>query len=176
MASTAEQLVANVRRGDHAAFAELVRLHERSVLAACVSILGTEDAARDACQESFVVAFERLAQLRESAAFGGWILQIARRTAIGISRRRRRERATDHEALTQFEQRSSRFNAELLDVLEGVNRLPRHERDAVLLHYFDHPSVEEVARATNRSVGTVTKQLTRARERLRQWLEQEAIR
>jgi RNA polymerase sigma-70 factor (ECF subfamily) len=176
MALTAEQLVADVLRGNHAAFAELIRRYERSVVGVCASILGEYDAARDACQESFVVAYERLGQLRDPAAFGGWILQIARRTAIGYARRRRRERATDQEHLEQFEQRNGCSNAELLDVLDSINRLPIHERDAVLLHYFDFQSVDDVARATDRSVGTVTKQLTRARQRLRQWFEQEAIR
>ena len=61
---------------------------------------------------------------------------------------------------------------DVLDVLDQVVRLPEPERQAVLLYYFDDQTVDHISRATGRSVGTVTKQLTRARRRLRQWFEQ----
>jgi RNA polymerase sigma factor (sigma-70 family) len=51
-------------------------------------------------------------------------------------------------------------------------RLPKHERLVVMLRYFDDESVESVATMVGRSVGTVTKQLTRARDRLKKIIQE----
>lgn len=61
---------------------------------------------------------------------------------------------------------------ELLEELfRAVSRLPERQRRIVLLRYFDGLSVREVAEATGRPVGTVTKYLSRAHRRLRQLLK-----
>jgi DNA-directed RNA polymerase specialized sigma24 family protein len=52
-------------------------------------------------------------------------------------------------------------------LLEAVMRLPDHERNAVLLCHFQGHSVRDAAALTGRTVGTVTKQLSRAYARLR---------
>ena len=52
-------------------------------------------------------------------------------------------------------------------LLAAVVRLRESEKQAVMLRYFDGYSVKEVAEITGRSVGTVTKQLSRAHRRLR---------
>ncbi len=57
-------------------------------------------------------------------------------------------------------------------LLSAVARLPRHERLVVSMRYFDGCPVAEVALALGRPVGTVTKQLSRAIERLRKRLNE----
>jgi RNA polymerase sigma-70 factor (ECF subfamily) len=57
-------------------------------------------------------------------------------------------------------------------LLRLVCRLPQHERVVVALRHFDGHSVHEIADMTRRPVGTVTKQLSRAHQRLRHWLEE----
>ena len=56
-------------------------------------------------------------------------------------------------------------------LLAAVVKLPQVERQVVMLRYFGRNNVSDVARISGRSVGTVTKQLSRARIRLRQMLE-----
>jgi RNA polymerase sigma-70 factor (ECF subfamily) len=61
-------------------------------------------------------------------------------------------------------------------LLDAVRRLPAHERVAVSLRYFEGRGVNEIAQITGRPVGTVTKQLTRAIDRLRSDLAPAAAR
>ncbi|MBN1805002.1 MAG: sigma-70 family RNA polymerase sigma factor [Sedimentisphaerales bacterium] len=49
-------------------------------------------------------------------------------------------------------------------------KLPQQEKRAIMLHHFDRHSVRTIAEMTGRSVGTVTKQLSRAYTRLRKHL------
>jgi RNA polymerase sigma factor (sigma-70 family) len=174
MTQSTEELIRQVLGGRRSAFAELVRRHERSVMGVCGAILRDEDAALDASQEAFVDAFEKLDRLRSAARFGAWVLTIARRAAYRELRRRRREGTVDALQLADVPLNSEPLH-DVFDVLDQVARLPAPERRAVLLYYFDNQSVDQVSRATGRSVGTVTKQLTRARRRLRQWFEQETV-
>ena len=58
-------------------------------------------------------------------------------------------------------------------LLNRVRQLPKHERLIVSLRYFDGHGVQEIAQITGRPVGTVTKQLSRALERLRRDLQTE---
>ena len=50
-------------------------------------------------------------------------------------------------------------------------KLPSHERQVVMLKYFSGKSIREIAEMTGRAVGTVSKQLSRAHERLRNILK-----
>ncbi len=62
------------------------------------------------------------------------------------------------------------WNEPFEDLVKSVGRLPEHEQEVVIFHYIDAYSVAEVAELTGRPVGTVTKQLSRAISRLREWL------
>jgi hypothetical protein len=62
-------LVARARRGDSAAFGELVDRHRTAVYRATRAVLGSHDEAEDAAQDAFVVAYERLASFRGDASF-----------------------------------------------------------------------------------------------------------
>jgi RNA polymerase sigma-70 factor (ECF subfamily) len=58
------------------------------------------------------------------------------------------------------------------EVVQYIARLPEHERIVVVMRYVNGRSVKDIADSTGRPVGTITKQLSRAIERLRDWLTQ----
>ncbi|MCP4639036.1 MAG: RNA polymerase sigma factor [bacterium] len=156
-------LVKAVVAGDTAAYETLVRRYERAVLAVALSVLKDYHGAEDASQETFVVAYRKLGQLRQPAAFGGWLMRIARRQALRLRRMRRPEQPVVDVA-ARGEDRPSETAEHLL---AAVARLPKHERQAVMMHYFDGLSTAEAAEASGQLPGTIRKQLSRARERLR---------
>src|SRR3954470_4729101 len=84
-ASDAELVRAVVAAGGERGFAQLVGRHERSVRAAAYAVSRDRHAAEDAAQEAFVVAYRAIAELRDGAAFGGWVRRIARRQALAIA-------------------------------------------------------------------------------------------
>jgi RNA polymerase sigma-70 factor (ECF subfamily) len=166
------EIVRAVIRGDREAFATLVARHERAVWATAWRILRDDHAAADAGQEAFLRAFDRLGDLRRPERFGVWLLRIARREAIRLARRRAHDpgRPLDEAGPDPPAGRdgpSTRLPAGAEELLSAVARLPEHERLVVVLHYLDGRPVAEVAAALGRPVGTVTKQLSRAIERLR---------
>jgi RNA polymerase sigma-70 factor, ECF subfamily len=167
------EIVRAVLRGDRDAFATLVARHERAVWTTAWRVLRDNHAAADAGQEAFLHAFRRLRDLRSPEQFGIWLLRITRRESIRLSRRRVRDPSHSLDeagADPPQDPAASQLNGlsnDSEELLAAVAKLPEHERIVVALRYLDGHSVAEVAAALGRPIGTVTKQLSRAIERLK---------
>jgi RNA polymerase sigma-70 factor, ECF subfamily len=69
-------LVERVQAGDHAAFYELVRPHERGIFLAALSVVNNQADAEEVVQESILKAFKAIGTFRGEAKFSTWIIQI----------------------------------------------------------------------------------------------------
>jgi RNA polymerase sigma-70 factor, ECF subfamily len=164
-----EELVKAAQTGGAPIFADLVRRYERAAIITAYSVLKDFHLAQDAAQEAFVIAYQRLGQLRHSAAFGPWLLRIVRRRAFRLRRGRKAERIAS-EGVDRAATETGDWMEPYEEVVQQIARLPEHERIVVIMRYVDGRSVQEIADLCGRPVGTVTKQLSRAIERLRHWL------
>ena len=168
---TDAELVNSVLDGEKQAFAVLVKRYERSVRAIALDVLGDHHSAADVSQDSFVRAYEHLTRLRRPEAFGPWLMKIAHRCALDSARRRPKEMQLETGTVEVIENPNGRLDEEKQRLLAAVVKLPKAEKQVVMLRYFGENSVGEVAKIAGRSVGTVTKQLSRAHRRLRETLE-----
>lgn len=168
---TDAELVNAVLDGEKQAFAVLVKRYERPVRAVALDVLGDYHSATDVSQDAFVKAYERLSGLRKPKAFGPWLMKITRRCALDSVRRKPKETRLDTKAAPAIENPDGRLDEDKQRLLAAVVTLPKAEKQVVMLRYFGENSVNDVAEILGRSVGTVTKQLSRARIRLRKILE-----
>lgn len=166
-----EELVKAAQVGEGSAFAELVRRYERAAIITAHSVLGDFHSSQDAAQEAFIIAHQELKQLRDAASFGPWLLQIARRRSLRLRRNRNAE-PIGTECVDLATTRINGWMEPYADVVQQLARLPDHERIVTVMRYVDGHSVKEIADLTGRPVGTITKQLSRAIRRLRDWLDQ----
>jgi RNA polymerase sigma-70 factor (ECF subfamily) len=163
------ELVGRTLRGDAAAFEDLVRRYERSARAIAYTVLKNWHAAQDAAQDAFLNAYLRLASLRQSSKFGPWLLKIAHNQARANSRAHRVHQPLD----LANDQIAVDGEAENLDdMLYLIAQLANHERAVITLRYIEGHDVAMIAQIRSCSVGTVTKQLSRAHARLQKFLLQ----
>ena len=80
-------LVTLAALGDERAFAELVKRRQATVRGLLRRLCGNAALADDLAQETFVQAWRSLKQLRNAAAFGGWLKQVAVRTWLQYARK-----------------------------------------------------------------------------------------
>lgn len=153
-------VVAYAASGDGEAFSELVRRFEGMALAYARRSLGDATAAGDAAQDAFVDAWRRLGQLRDPAAFPGWLRTILRKHCD--RRRRRAPRAVPLPPTA-----TSPTGAPLVPLDAALAALPPAEAEAVALFYFGGRSIASVARFLDAEDATVKTRLHRARARLR---------
>src|SRR5689334_17008394 len=97
--STDEIIVERALTGDAEAFGEIVQRWERRIFALTYGMLGREEDARDATQETFIAAFRNLRGFRGEAKVSSWLHRIAVNQCISRQRRSkvRSESALDDE-------------------------------------------------------------------------------
>jgi RNA polymerase sigma-70 factor (ECF subfamily) len=186
-------IVDAVLAGDRDAFRQLVDREAASVVRACHRILGDLHEAEDAAQEAFVTAYRSLASWRGEGPFGAWLTRIAVRIALRQAGRRRTvawldpagsaDGTTTDEASAAMQTASlsaaPRTDPSLLlaraeraaDVRAAVAALPEPYREVVTLRFFGELSLEEIARQTERPLGTIKTHLHRGLLRLRGTVE-----
>ena len=76
------ELVRGARSGDRSAFAEIYDRYADRIHDFCHSMLRDRAEAADAMQDTFLVAFERLDQLRDPSRLKSWLFAIARNNAL----------------------------------------------------------------------------------------------
>ena len=171
--SSDQEVIAQVLAGQTDSYAVLVSRYERLAQAAAIRIVSDGHAADDVAQEAFVAAYRSLSSLRDRSKFAAWLLGIVRRRAATAVKKDRRRRSIGGDLDAYAASAGAGPSAESLELLEFVERLPDQERIVLGLKHFEGRSVQEIAEITGRPVGTVTKQLSRAHQRLHDWLTQE---
>jgi RNA polymerase sigma-70 factor (ECF subfamily) len=165
-------LVKEVLDGAKDAYAQLVRRYERPAKAAAIHTLGNYHSAEDAAQEAFVKAYQQLPGLKNPEMFGSWLMIIVHRCALDIAAKKRPTIPLDNIADMPVHRRNGRLDDEKQHLLREVMRLADSEKQVVFLRYFGGHTVSQIADITGRSVGTVTKQLSRAYQSLRNQIKE----
>lgn len=169
-------LARSARSGDRSAFAELVRRAQGPVFGLCYRLLGERDAAADAAQESFVRAYAALDSFDPSLRFDTWVLRIARNHCYDLLRRRQ-PMGTEEEAVQAPDASPTALDrlesAEVTRRLEGaLETLPAHDREVLALYYVQRRKTKEIAQLLGVAPGTIMARLFRAREKLREKLQE----
>jgi len=163
------ELVERARSRDQRAFAELVRLYERPLIAFLLGLTRNAGEAEEIAQDSFVRAYLGLDRLADPARFGSWLFGIARNGHREWSRGRRRELppAQSRERTALIEQKAL-LHAEIYRL---VQELPEPYAEVLLLRYFSAHSSKQTAALLGRPIGTITKQVSRAHAMLAERLK-----
>ncbi len=179
-------LIQSARKGDLDAFNTLVLAYQHQVYNLAYRIMGDEAAASDATQEAFISAYKNLKSFR-GGSFKSWLLRIVTNACYDDLRRRKRRPATSLDELTSGEDGEAEFDVpsaddgpetiaqrhELAQLLQrGITTLPDDQRIVLVLSDVQGMSYEEIAEMTNSNLGTVKSRLSRARAKLREYLQQ----
>ncbi len=158
------ELVTRAAGGDEAAFAELVRRHERRVYNLAYRMLGREEDARDATQDTFLSCYRRLGSFRGDAAFSTWLHRIAVNASYDILRRRKGT-VLSHEELPEPPPAPDHGDraAAAVDVQRALLAVPVEYRAVLVLHDIQGRAYEEVADILDVPLGTVKSRLHRGR-------------
>jgi len=182
VAPSDENLAAQARSGDPAAFELLMRRNNRRVYRMVRSVLRDGPEVEDAMQEAYVSAFTHLDQFQGASSFPTWLCRIAFHEAIAHLRRRRRftsvdandEATMDHTATDSgLDPERATADRELGRLLErAIDRLPEIYRTVLMVRQLDGCSVAETAEILGVAEPVVKTRLHRARALLRAELEE----
>jgi len=157
--------------GDDAAFAELVRRRQSPIRSLLRRLCGQAALADDLSQQTFLQAWQRLKTLREPAAFGGWLRQIAVNTWFSHLRQGSHTAVGAAVEVMELADPGPVDPAVALDMERLLARLKPAERVCVVLAHVEGLTHPEIATATGWPLGTVKSHVLRGTAQLRQWLQ-----
>ena len=152
------------------AFGELVIRFQDMAFACAFAVLGDVYLAQDTAQEAFVVAWQKLSQLREPAAFAGWFKRIILTQCNRLTRCKRLQLVPlehDVNASSIDPQVAVERNDLLTKVLQAISALPEKERLVTTLFYINGYTQADIGDFLEVPVSTVNKRLYSARQRLK---------
>ena len=187
-----DELIVRSQRGDVDAFNQLVLRYQQTMFGVIYRTLGDYDAAADVTQDAFISAFRGIQSYRGGSSFRAWLLRIGSNAACDHWRRVQRRPAESLEALTEDEEAQSVsalaalatagvegnpeervLTQELQELIQqSIQQLPLDQRVAMVLCDIEGLSYEEIAAATQATMGTVRSRISRARAKLRGYLYQ----
>ncbi len=183
-------LLARAQGGDMSAFEALVGRHEDKVYGLALRMTRSEADAAEIAQDTFLSAYQHLAEFRGEAAFGSWVHRIAANNALMRLRRQRVLDIVGEDQLAgpEFTERGSlaeapetdwsrRADDKILDeelgraIQAATDALPEGYREVFLLKDVEGLSYEEISEMVGISVPAVKSRLHRARLALREAID-----
>ena len=179
-----QDLVARAKAGDQTAFERLVVDNQNKVYSLCVRLTGDREEGADLAQEAFLRAWQALPSFQGESSFSTWVYRLATNVCIDFLRMQARRRevapvqSIDDEELSwtepaDWEQDPHRQleRAELnRAVSQGLERLPDHHRQVLVMRELSGLSYQEIGDALALDLGTVKSRIARARLALRKIL------
>ena len=180
---TDEQLVDLAVSENSEAFGEIVKRWERKIFALCFGMLGREDEAGDAAQETFIAAYRNLRNFRGEAKVSSWLHRIAVNQCLTVKRRKktRSEEYLDDEdgsaenafvASPLYMPSVETEKAERLVIIrQAVGSLPLDLRQVIVMKEFEEMTFQEISETLDLPLSTVKSRLYTALKQLRMKLE-----
>lgn len=179
-------LVERAREGDSTAFEKLVLLYERKVYATAFRYTGNEHDAMDVSQEVFIRVFRFLNTFNLESSFSTWIYRITVNACKDFIRKRT---ARGELPLEIADEESGDYTVEISDstydpveiyeqaelrqeIQQAIDSLPPSYKEIVVLRDLGGLSYDEISQELSIEIGTVKSRLSRAREKLRNFLLQ----
>lgn len=131
------EAIRRVLAGDREEYRVLMDRHLSAVLRMTLRVTGNVEDAEEAAQEAFLLAYKRLSNFREQAAFGTWVYRIAMNCSLNLIKRRAR---------------TLDWNAESLDVAPGLQEAAVSQRPTPEAALLD----AEAHRKRERAMSTLT--------------------
>ena len=150
---------------DQAAFEQAVRAESRVLYSLARSILGDQQEAEDAVQDTMEIAWRSWRSLRDPQRRNAWLRQICVRRCLRVKRR-----LFGLLPLSEHDRDPRLSPTTDPDLDRAFRRLSRHQRAVIRLHYHDGYSLDECAGLMGCRPGTVRSHLARALASLRQEL------
>ncbi len=173
-------LVEGAQRGDIDDFQRLYRIYSRKILNYLYRMTGSREEAEDLAQETFVLAYRKIATVKDPRRFQSWLFRIAQNNVYQRYRGKKpqfesidREESSELSGLQGLESplnspEENILSEELEDmVTRAISELPEKYRTVFVLSAIQKLSYQEISEIVNRSLASVKSDIHRARVAVR---------
>ena len=163
------RLVEKAAKGNKEAFGELIIMHQEYLYKLAYMYTKNEQDALDAVQECAMRAMISMDKLREPRYFKTWITRILINSIYKAQKNARK--AAPFEEYNEAASEQSLSIEEKTDLYDAIDLLPATYKTVVILQYFEGLKIKDIAEVMNIPLGSVKAYLYRAKEMLRDQLD-----
>jgi len=161
------QIIERCREGDLDAYRLIYERYEKPLLRTAFRLIGRQQEAEDAVQETFLKLYRGIGGFRRGSRFSTYLFRILINTCTDI-KRKRNWAVFDNGEIDRLPVAAS---AEAdLGLARLIDRLPARMKSCFVLNAVEEFTLQEVADTLQLNVGSVKASVHRARKKLRMWL------
>jgi len=165
-------LIDKIKAGDKQAFQSLYQQYLGQVFALCYRLTGDRGMAEDATQEVFIQLWRKIANYQGQSKFSTWLHSVTANITVSYIRKQkgwlqRMFNIEDSPAANEIAESS----CDSIDLEAYIQRLPERARVVFVLHAVEGYRHEDIARMTDMAVGSSKAQFHRAKQLLKEWME-----
>ncbi|MCB4798374.1 RNA polymerase sigma factor [Neotamlana laminarinivorans] len=165
------QLIQNCKNNNTKAQSEIYKLFSSKLFALCLKYSRNYAEAEDNLQDAFLTIFKKIDQYKNKGSFEGWLKRITINTAL---QRYRNEKVFDIINENNIEDETIEIDEDSVSLdylLKIIQELPDRYRLVFNLYVLDGYSHKEIAKLLNINIGTSKSNLARARQILKNTIE-----
>ena len=157
-------LVLRAQSGDRQAMDQLLQSHQTELFGYLMKMLHNHTDAEDALQLTLLRAAKKVRWLREPAFFRAWVFRIASRVAFRIISQRQRKKEFSNPEFIDAASSEAKDESDTMELIGSISlwldKLTPKGREAVVLHYLEGFTTEEVAEILGIPVGTAKSRIS----------------
>jgi RNA polymerase sigma factor (sigma-70 family) len=174
------ELIQQVLAGNQAAYADLVKRHQRFVFSLAMRFAKNREDAEEIAQDCFIKAYRSLASFQQQSKFSTWLYSIVYTTAMTFLRKKRVDTTSidNDEAFIQIESKPGSYDDNNIEnksrsyyLNQAIDQLLPDDATIITMFYKGEQSLDEIAQVLGIEANTVKVKLFRARQRLKDKLE-----
>ncbi|MEG0378410.1 MAG: sigma-70 family RNA polymerase sigma factor, partial [Eubacterium sp.] len=177
-------LVIRAQKGDDTAFSELFHSTCKQQYHYARTLMKDSFLAEDIVQEVYIKLYKNIGQLREPGAFLGYLYRMTYNESMRYLHKKYLDLETtvEQDFLNTFETTQSVPETALLSdekstlLAEGLKTLSEEERFALMMHYCENMTINEIEEALNLSRSTVRRRINSAKEKMACYLSDREMR
>ena len=180
-----EQLIAQVARGDTAAYELLYDRYCSMVMGLALKITGDRSLAEEVVQETFWRVWRKADLFQtQRGAFTSWFFGITRNLSIDVLRRQKTQVQPVNETDQIIEQtadpstdvpEAAWLRQKRQQMQMAIETLPDEQRSVIEMAYFRGMTRQEIAQATGEPLGTIHTRARLALQKLRDQLQMQGF-
>ena len=174
------ELIEQTLAGNQAAYADLVKRHQRFVFTLALRFAKNREDAEEIAQDCFIKAYRSLSAFQRQSKFSTWLYSIVYTTAMTFLRKKRvdTDSIDDENTYIQLENSSSSHDINSAEnksrsyyLNQAITQLMPDDAAIITLFYMGEQSLDEISKTLGIEANTVKVKLFRARQRLKEKLE-----
>jgi RNA polymerase sigma-70 factor (ECF subfamily) len=171
--------IKKIVQGDQDAFRILYNQYSVAMYNTCLRMLGHEEDATDALQETFIKVFQNIGKLENEALLAAWIKRICVNTCLQILEKKKKIRWEDIDhspVLLNLNDESEIVDEEAHELnmrrlQEAILQLPEKYRVVLTMYAVEDYSHEEIGKSLGIATATSRSQYMRAKQKLYELLK-----